>query len=126
MAEALLRRYASDRFEVFSAGLEPKGINPFAIRVMEEIGIDLSSHTSKPASVYSGERFDTLITVCDNADQNCPAFWPGVKHRLHWSFPDPAVFQGTEQEKLVKFRQIRDQIDQVIRAWLADQDTLTV
>lgn len=120
MAEAFLRKYAGDRFEVHSAGLEPKGINPYTIRVMEEVGIDLSGHRSKGVNEYLGKvLFHYLITVCDDADKNCPTTWPGVNQRLHWSFEDPAAFEGTEEEKLAKFREIRDKIEARILEWLA-------
>jgi arsenate reductase len=118
MAEALLRKYAGDRFEVYSAGLEPKGINPFTFQVMDEWGIDLSGHSSKDLQQYLGKvHFAYLITVCDNADERCP-FFPGTGTRLHWSFEDPAAFKGSHAEKLARFRQVRDQIDARIRSWL--------
>ncbi len=127
MAEAFLRKHAGDFFEAHSAGLAPKPINPFTIEVMEEIGIDMSSHRSKGVQEYLGKMlFQYLITVCDDADQNCPTVWPGVNRRLHWSFQDPAAFEGTDEEKLAKFREIRDQIDQKIRIWLAEQEILIV
>ncbi len=121
MAEALLRKYAGDRFEVHSAGLEPKGVHPLTIRVLEEIGVDTRAHTSKPLTDYIGKtHFGYLITVCSNADERCPIF-PGMGVRLHWPFEDPAAFQGSEEEKLARFRTVRDQIDERIRAWLAGQ-----
>lgn len=122
IAEAFLRRYAGDRFEVHSAGLEPKGINPFTIKVMEESGIDMSGHHAKGVGNYLGKiHFEYLITVCDDADKNCPTVWPGINQRLHWSFEDPARFEGTEQQTLAKFRQVRDMINVRIKAWLAEQ-----
>jgi arsenate reductase len=122
MAEAFLRKYAGDRFEAHSAGLEPKGMNPFTIKVMEETGVDMSGHTSKGVDTYLGKvLFQYLITVCDDADKNCPTTWPGVNQRLHWSFEDPATFQGSDEEKLAKFRQVRNQIDEKIKAWIAEQ-----
>lgn len=122
MAEAFLLRYGGDRFEPHSAGLEPKEINPFTIQVMKEIGYPMNDHSSKGVGMYLGKMlFHYLITVCDNADQNCPTAWPGVNKRLHWSFEDPAVFDGSEEEKLVKFRDIRDQIEVRVRDWLAEQ-----
>lgn len=121
MAEALLRKHAGDKFEVYSAGLEPKGIHPYTIRVMDELGIDLSSQSSKPLSQYAGKlEFDTLVTVCGNAEERCPIF-PGMGVRLHWPFDDPAAFKGTEEEKLAMFREVRDQIDTRVRGWLAGQ-----
>jgi arsenate reductase len=122
MAEAFLRKYAGEYFEAHSAGLEPKGVNPFTIRVMQEKGIDISGQASKGINTYLGKvLFQYLITVCDDADKNCPTVWPGVNTRMHWSFEDPAVFQGTDEQKLEKFRQIRDLIDEKIRHWLAEQ-----
>lgn len=122
MAETFLRKYAGDRFEAHSAGLEPKGVNPFTIQVMQEVGIDISDHTSKGVDTYLGKvLFQYLITVCDDADKNCPTVWPGVNQRMHWSFEDPAAFKGTDEEKLAKFREIRDQIEQRIKVWLEEQ-----
>ena len=119
MAEAFLKRYASDHYEAHSAGLEPKGINPLTIQVMEEIGYDLSGQTSKGVELFLGKLFvHTLITVCDHAEKNCPTIWPGITEKLHWSFEDPAAFEGTDAEKLAKFREVRDLMDQRIRAWL--------
>ena len=122
MAEAFLRRFAGDYFEVYSAGLEPKVVNPFAIQVMQEIGYDLSGHTSKGVDQFLGKvLLHTLITVCDKAEKNCPTIWPGVNVRLHWSFDDPATFEGPDDEKLEKFRQVRDQIKEKILSWLSEQ-----
>ena len=122
IAEAFLRRYGNGQFEVHSAGLEPKGVNPLTIKVMNEAGIDISGHTSKGIETYLGKTlFRTLITVCDDADKNCPTVWPGVNTRLHWSFEDPARFEGTEEEKLAKFREVRDQIEPRIKEWVAGQ-----
>lgn len=119
MAEALLRKYASSHFDVYSAGLEPKGINPFTIQVMQEIGLDLSGQRSKHVREYLGKvNFRYLITVCSDAEKNCPTTFPGVSQRLHWYFEDPAAFQGSDSAKLQKFRQIRDQIDHQIKTWL--------
>ncbi len=119
MAEAFLRHYGGERFEAFSAGLEPKGINPYTVRVMEEVGIDLSGQRSKDVTEYLGKRhFSYLITVCAHAEQNCPRTFLGVGQRLHWAFEDPAAFEGDEQAKLAKFRQVRDQIAARIREWI--------
>jgi arsenate reductase len=124
MAEAFLRKYAGDQFEAHSAGLEPKGMNPLTIQVMDEVGMDISGYKSKGVDTYLGKvMFQYLITVCDDADKNCPTVWPGVNQRLHWSFEDPVAFVGTEEERLAKFRQVRDQIDQKIKAWIAEQAT---
>jgi len=121
MAEALLRKAGGDRFEVYSAGLQPKGINPLTIQVMEEKGFDLSGQRSKGVQEYLGKvLIQTLITLCDDAEKNCPTVWPGVNTRLHWSFEDPSAFEGTEAQKLEKFRQIRDGIEKRINAWLKE------
>ena len=118
MAEAFLRKYGGDRFEVYSAGLEPSVVNPFTIQVMEEIGIDMSAHRSKSLLEYMGkEHFGYLITVCDRADKKCPIF-PGMGVRLHWPFNDPAAVNGTDTDKLAIFRQVRDQIELKVLEWL--------
>jgi len=123
MAEAFLRTYGGDHFEVHSAGLEPKEIHPLTIQVMQETGIDVPSQQSKGVGVYLGKVFfNYLITVCDDADKNCPTTWPGVPQRLHWSFEDPAALQGDEDEQVAKFRQVRDQIEQKIKDWLQAQE----
>jgi len=122
MAEALLRKYAGDHFEVHSAGLEPKPIHPYTRQVMEEIGLDLKGHDSQSLMEYMGKmHFGYLITVCAEADKSCPAVFPGIGQRLHWPFDDPAAFVGSNEEKLHKFREVRDQIDQRIKDWLAQQ-----
>ena len=122
MAEAFLRKYGGDRFEAHSAGLEPKGLNPLTVQVMSEVDIDVSGQTSKGVDVYLGKMlFQCLITVCDDADKNCPTTWPGVNNRMHWSFQDPAAFQGTNEEKLAKFREVRDLIEQKVKSWAAEQ-----
>jgi len=125
MAEAFLRKYAGDRFEVHSAGLEPNALNPLTVKVMEEAGFDMSGYRSKGIGEYLGKvHFQYLITVCDDADKNCPTIWPGVNQRMHWSFEDPAKFEGSDEQKLTKFRQVRDLIDVRVKAWLADQNIL--
>ena len=122
MAEALLRHFAGQRFEAFSAGLEPKGIHPCTVKVMAELGLDLSGQWSKDVREYMGRKhFGYLITVCSHADANCPTTFPGVGQRLHWDFEDPAAFKGSEDETLARFRQVRDQIANRLRSWLAEQ-----
>ena len=122
MAEAFVRTYAGDTFEAYSAGLEPKGVNPLTIRVMNEVGIDISDQSSKGVDTYLGKMlFQYLITVCDDADKNCPTVWPGVNKRMHWSFEDPAKFEGTEEQKLAKFREVRDLMDKRVKTWAAEQ-----
>jgi len=121
MAEAWLKYYASDFFEVYSAGLEPKGVNPYTIRVMEEAGVDMSGHHSKSLGEYINKiNFSYLITVCSNADQRCPYF-PGMGIRMHWPFEDPVAVEGSEAEKMAKFRLVRDQIKGRIKKWLYEQ-----
>ncbi len=121
MAEALLRHYAPDQFEVYSAGLEPKGINPLTMRVMNEIGLDVSGGRSKDVMEFLGKvHMSYVITVCSNAEEHCPIF-PFSTQRLHWPFEDPAAFEGTDEEKLAKFREVRNLIDQHLRAWLREQ-----
>lgn len=122
MAEALLRRRAGDRFEVYSAGLEPKDVHPMALAVLEEIGIDTRGHRSKGLDEFLGSvHFSYLITVCSRAEERCPIF-PGMGERIHWPLDDPAAFEGADAEKLAKFRQVRDEIDARIAAWLSTLD----
>ena len=121
MAEGLLRHFAGDHFEVYSAGLEPKAVNPYAIRAMQEIGIDISGHRSKDVMDYLGRvHMSIVITVCSNAEERCPIF-PFSTQRLHWPFEDPAAFIGSEAETLAKFREVRDQISERLQAWLREQ-----
>jgi arsenate reductase len=103
MAEALLRKHGGADFDVFSAGTEPKGINPLTERVLDEAGLDHSWARSKSVTEYLGQTFDYVITVCDQARQNCPVF-PGVHETLHWGYEDPAAVEGTEDERLAAFR----------------------
>jgi arsenate reductase len=120
MAEAFLRKYGGDAFEAFSAGLEPKGLNPLTVQVMQEVGLDVSGQKSKGVGEYLGKvLFQYLITVCDDAEKNCPSTWPGISKREHWSFEDPAAFEGADEAKLAKFREIRDQIEARIKTWLS-------
>lgn len=121
MAEALLRNLGGDRFEAYSAGLEPKGIHPLTIEALKEVGIDISGQTSKHLKEYFGHKtFQYLITVCSHADQMCPTTWPGVMHRMHWPFDDPAAATGSREEQLAVFRKVRDEIAARIKAWLQD------
>ena len=122
MAEAFLCKLGAGRFEAHSAGLEPKALDPLTVQVMNEVGIDVSGQKSKGVDVYLGKvLFQYLITVCDDAEKNCPTTWPGVNKRTHWSFEDPAKFEGTDEEKLARFRQVRDRIERKIKLWLAEQ-----
>ena len=119
MAEGLLRRACEGAMEVFSAGSRPAGyVHPGAIQVMNEIGIDLSGHTSKHLDRFLNTGITTVITVCDNANEACPIF-PGSVHRYHWPFDDPAHATGSEEEVLVVFRRVRDEIAKTFEAYAA-------
>ncbi|MCM3872847.1 MAG: arsenate reductase ArsC [Pyrinomonadaceae bacterium] len=107
MAEGLLHHDAGDRFDVFSAGVEPTEVRPLAIAAMLEVGIDISEQRSKSVAEFANQEFDYVITVCDNANQQCPMF-PGKAERIHWSIEDPAEAQGDQQAKLDVFRRVRD------------------
>ena len=122
MAEAFLRKYGGEQFEAYSAGLEPKEIHPYTNRVMEEVGVSLSGRYSKHLKEYMGKvHFGYMITVCNEADKNCPTAFPGMGQRIHWSFEDPGAFEGTDEEKLAKFREVRDRIERRIKEWLIEQ-----
>jgi arsenate reductase len=109
MAEGFLRHYADGRAEIYSAGIEAHGVNPKAVSVMKEAGIDISGHTSNKVDEYSALPFDYIITVCDHARENCP-YLPGPARRFHHNFPDPAKARGSEEEILHEFRRTRDMI----------------
>ena len=113
MAEGLLREMAGHRFEVLSAGTNPAGVNPLAIEVMQEIGIDISKHRSKNVKEFLGKPIEYVVTVCDRAKESCPIF-PGTYKFLSWSLDDPAAVSGTKEEKLLAFRRIRDDISRHI------------
>lgn len=118
MAEGLLRSDGGGLFEAFSAGVEPSHVRPQAIEVMREIGVDISGHRSKSVDEFSGQEFDYVITVCDNANERCPAF-PGKTERIHWSFDDPAAATGDEAARLAVFRRVRDEIRGRLRDFIA-------
>lgn len=127
MAAAFLREEAGDRFEVESAGLEPGTLNPLAVEAMRQVGIDISGAAVQSAFELfkAGRRFQYVISVCDEASaERCPTF-PGVTTRLTWSFDDPSAFQGSEAERLEKTIQVRDQIRDRIRRWVADEERAT-
>ena len=109
MAEGLLRHLGGDRFEARSAGTEATHVRPLAIAVMSELGIDISKQTSKTLDPYVNDRFDHVITVCDDANEACPYF-PNAAQRLHWSLPDPSKATGTEAERLALYRTVRDDL----------------
>ncbi len=115
MAEGILKHYGSDKFEVESAGTKPSKVNETAIRVMNEIGIDISKHRSKNVSELLGQHFHYIVTVCDNAKETCPVF-PGNSIRLHWPFPDPPHDKVITESVLEEFRKVRDLIHQKFRS----------
>ena len=116
MAEGLLRHDAGERFDVESAGTKPGIVRPEAIAAMKELGVDISGHRSKSVDEFEGQRFDYVITVCDNAKESCPVFF-GAANRLHHSFDDPPpMSQGTDEERMAIFRRVRDEL----RAYLAE------
>ncbi len=119
MAEALLRKRAADYFDVYSAGSAPTQIHPLTIRVMQEIGIDVSGQQAKPLRQYLGKlAINYAIFVCQNAEERCPTLWPSALTRLSWPFDDPTGSIGTDEERMARFRAVRDQIDAKIVAWL--------
>lgn len=117
LAEGMLRAAYGDILNVASAGSKPAGyVHPLAVRVMREVGIDISGHRSKHLNEFLDAPVDTVITVCGNADQACPVF-PGQRNRHHWPFEDPAHAVGTEEQKLAVFRRVRDEIRRVFEAY---------
>ncbi len=121
MGEAFLRRLAGDRFEVASAGIEAGKLNPLVVKAMDEVGVGMDGHYAKKAQEFvdKGERFDYVITVCDESNaERCPMF-PGKHVRLHWGFPDPSALTGTDEEKLAGIRPIRDAIEARVREFIA-------
>ena len=119
LAEGILRNALGESFRVESAGSKPAGyVHPLAIKVMNEIGIDISAHHSKHLDAFLDDRVETVITVCGNADQVCPVF-PGQVNRHHWGFDDPAHATGSKEEQLAVFRRVRDEIRRVFEAYAA-------
>jgi arsenate reductase len=118
MAEGLLRRDGGDRFEVYSAGTHPSRVRPEAVEAMHEVGIDISDHRSKSVDEFVGQQFDDVITVCDNARENCPVFPAGTR-RIHWSFDDPAAAEGDAPARLAEFRRVRDLIRERLSAFIS-------
>jgi len=119
MAEAFLREMAGDRFEAHSAGSAPKGLHPLTVKVMAEIGIDLSAASSTHLQAYLGQPFDLVVTTCAEAEEACPV-WPGA-NVIHWRFDDPAAALGSEAERLEVFRSVRDRIRDRISRFLTSQ-----
>ena len=125
MAEAFLRIYGDDEYEPYSAGLEPAGVDPLTLRVMAERGIDISDQLSKGLDEYLGrQHFGIVVTVCDRAERECPIF-PDVSTRPHWSFEDPVAFVGSDEQRLAKFREVRDQIETRVREWIRERSRTT-
>jgi arsenate reductase (thioredoxin) len=121
LAEALLRKHCGERFNVCSAGTEPKGVHPLSIRALSEIGIDISNARSKHLDELLGKiPIHIAIIVCGDADKKCPAVWPGLGERLFWPFDDPAAVTGSQEERLASFRRVRDLIDARIQKWLRE------
>lgn len=122
MAEGWLRHLAGDRFEVASAGVEPGALHPLAVRVMAEVGVDISGHKAESIARYLG-RWDVsyLIVVCAQAAERCPRVWPNVLGRMQWFFDDPSAVEGSEAARLEAFREVRDAIRAKIEGWLASQ-----
>jgi len=117
MAEGLLRHVGGNQFKVYSAGTEATQVRPLAIRVMNELGVDISGQRSKVLTEYLNQEFDYVITVCDQANESCPIFLY-AKNRLHWSFPDPSKVAGSEKEQLAAYQQVRDAIAVRLEDWL--------
>lgn len=119
MAEGWLRRLAGDRFESHSAGTEVTAVRPLAVRAMAEVGVDISGAESKTLERYIGQPWDYVVTVCDQAAESCPIF-PGGGRRLHWSLPDPSKAEGSEEERLDVYRQVRDHVRAEVEALVRD------
>ena len=120
MGEGLFRAEGGGDFEVSSAGITPSSVRPEAIAVMKEIGIDISGHRSKSVDEFAGQSIDYVVTVCDNARDNCPVF-PAATEKLHWCLEDPAAVQGSEEERLAAFRRIRDQLQERVKTFFRDR-----
>jgi arsenate reductase len=120
MAEGLMRFLRGDEFEVYSAGTEPKCVHPLAIKVMGEIGVDISHQRSQHVDEFGQEAFDFIVTLCDSAAKTCP-FFPGAGKRMHHSFPDPVAMEGTGEEKTEMFRDVREALKQFILSFPAHQ-----
>jgi arsenate reductase (thioredoxin) len=120
MGEALFRAEGGGDFEVSSAGIAPSSVRPEAIAVMQEIGIDISGQRSKSVDEFAGQSMDYVVTVCDNARDNCPVF-PAATEKLHWSLEDPAAVQGSDEERLAAFRRTRNQLQERVKTFFRDR-----
>lgn len=124
MAEGLLRAHGGTRFAVSSAGTHPRRVHPLAIRAMREIGIDMSEaagYHAKGLDEFAGQPFDLVVTVCDEAAEECP-FFPGAHRQVHWGFPDPSAASGTDGERLAVFRAVRNAIAARVEAFVREQE----
>ncbi|MES2410998.1 MAG: arsenate reductase ArsC [Bacteroidota bacterium] len=119
IAEGYLRHFAGNKAKVYSAGIETHGVNPKAISIMKEDGIDISNHTSNNIDEYADFDFDFVITVCDNAKENCP-FFPTKAKKFHYNFPDPAKATGNEEEVWEQFRKVRDSVKEYCATFVKD------
>ena len=117
LAEAILRHVGGERFEVHSAGSAPKGVNPLTLRTLAEAGLPTDGYTSTHVNDYLGQRFDYVITLCDEAQEACPVF-PGVTDALHWGYDDPAAVEGSEDQRLAAFRRVYRQLSERIRTFI--------
>ncbi len=120
MAEGLINHYLGERFRAYSAGTEATRVNPLAIKVLAELGIDISQHYSKTIAEFEGERFDQVITLCGSANEQCPLFFGGVE-RVHLGFSDPSQASGSEAEILQQFRRVRDELKEKLIAILSSR-----
>jgi len=120
MSEGLVNHYLGNRFQSFSAGTEATRVNPLTLRVMAELGIDISHHFSKTIATFDGQQFDHVITLCGSALEQCPLFFGGVK-RVHMGFDDPSRASGTEKEVLQEFRRVRDELRQKLIEYLSGE-----
>ena len=118
MAEGLINHDLAGKVQAFSAGVEPSFVHPLAIAVMKEVGIDISRHRSKSIDEFADEKFDFVITLCDQAAESCPIFFGGVQ-RIHMGLPNPAAVSGNPEEKMAAFRKVRDQIQEEIVDFLS-------
>lgn len=124
MTEGFFRKYGDDILEVHSAGFEPVGIHPYTVKVMEEIGVDISGQRSKSVKEFLGRmQFGYVIAVCKKTEGRCPVIFPGARAILSWPFEDPATFEGPEAEKLQMFRRVRDEIEEKVKAWITGYRT---
>jgi arsenate reductase len=120
MAEGFINTHHSEKYEAHSAGTEPTALNLYAVKAMAEIGIDISKHQAKHVNTYLAQEFDCVVTVCDHARETCP-FFPGAKKYLHQGFEDPSAFKGTDAEKMIVFRKVRDEIKNWIESILLQE-----